>query len=315
VRLWDMIVPSPPQVFLHLRQRLLSGAPDLWLGQVEDHAVLWKGDQALRLPSPGAGSPMEWPLGFSPDGSRAALLRYSGDNGSWLSGTAVLEWVATADGKPLGQIPLGAQRHCHGAALAPDARRLITCRAAAPFQNGCRLLLRDAATGAVLTEAPVDLVSAHLLGWSPDGAWILAGDQDRLVILEAATLTLRWQLQGHSGAWAFTRDGRGILIGMGGGIHLFETASGQPVAVLSGHTGQVNYLALHPDGNTLASAAADRSIRLWHLPTRRELGVIHVSLAAPATCLAFSRDGTRLMAGQAEGALIFKAVPEPAQER
>jgi WD40 repeat protein len=102
---------------------------------------------------------------------------------------------------------------------------------------------------------------------------------------------------------------------MGGGIHLFETASGQPVAVLSGHTGQVNYLALHPDGNTLASAAADRSIRLWHLPTRRELGVIHVSLAAPATCLAFSRDGTRLMAGQAEGALIFKAVPEPAQER
>jgi len=315
VRLWDMIVPSPPQVFLHLRQRLLSGAPDLWLGQVEDHAVLWKGDQALRLPSPGAGSPMEWPLGFSPDGSRAALLRYSGDNGSWLSGTAVLEWVATADGKPLGQIPLGAQRHCHGAALAPDARRLITCRAAAPFQNGCRLLLRDAATGAVLTEAPVDLVSAHLLGWSPDGAWILAGDQDRLVILEAATLTLRWQLQGHSGAWAFTRDGWGILIGMGGGIHLFETASGQPVAVLSGHTGQVNYLALHPDGNTLASAAADRSIRLWHLPTRRELGVIHVSLAAPATCLAFSRDGTRLMAGQAEGALIFKAVPEPAQER
>jgi hypothetical protein len=119
---------------------------------------------------------MEWPLGFSPDGSRAALLRYTGDNGSLLSGTALLEWVATADGKPLAQIPLGAQRHCHGAALAPDALRLITCRVAAPFQNGCRLLLRDVATGAVLTEAPVDLVSAHLLGWSPDGAWIVAGE-------------------------------------------------------------------------------------------------------------------------------------------
>jgi hypothetical protein len=76
----------------------------------------------------------------------------------------------------------------------------------------------------------------------------------------------------------------------------------RPGKVLSGHSGRVNVLAVSPDGQTLASGSADRSVKLWDVAT----GQVKLTLQDQQDelqAVAFSPDG-RLVAGGAFDAAL-----------
>src|SRR5262249_1578453 len=66
-----------------------------------------------------------------------------------------------------------------------------------------------------------------------------------------------------------------------------------------GHTREVRAVAISADGKFLATGSADRSIRLWDLPTGKELFVLNGHLE-PITALAFTPDGKALISAAEE---------------
>src|SRR5262249_48642381 len=69
---------------------------------------------------------------------------------------------------------------------------------------------------------------------------------------------------------------------------------------LRGHTADITAVVFSPDGKTLATAAADRSIRLWDVASWR---CVRLS-GLPANAVAFSPDGRTLAIAPANGKTV-----------
>ncbi len=305
-RVWNMIPVPASQVYENVSWRMLAHRNGSLLAHVNDGVELWNGPRHLPLllkeniaAAPGAFR-TAWPLGFSPDGKRAAVLRFVSADGTVHRGEGALDWFSTDSGQLVSSLPLGGQEFFRGAVLSPDARHLVRQERKPTFSNTKPLTLMDTETGKVVRTGTADLTNLNIGEFSPDGRYFAIGcENQRLQVFDTETLSLRWQVEGSiDRCVAFTTDSQTLIASMSGQIHLYDTVTGNERAVLSGHTSAVQHLAVHPDGRTLASASADRTVRAWHLPTARELGVIHASTESAVTCLTFTADGETLIAGR-----------------
>ncbi len=98
---------------------------------------------------------------------------------------------------------------------------------------------------------------------------------------------------------ALAPDGGILAVAEGDLITLRAVPSGEVIGELHGHTRKTVVLAFSPDGRTLASMADDRSVRLWHVATLRQL--LHFQSAEEdydTFELEFSPDGRALAASR-----------------
>jgi WD40 repeat protein len=76
-------------------------------------------------------------------------------------------------------------------------------------------------------------------------------------------------------------------------VHLWQSATGKELVVITAHKGAAHAIAFAPDGKALASAGADRTVRLWDPTTGKERRTIQ-SPRGEAIGVTFSPDGRTL---------------------
>ena len=91
-------------------------------------------------------------------------------------------------------------------------------------------------------------------------------------------------------------------------IYVCDAANGAKKQTLQGHTSAVLKVAWHPDGNRLASASTDHSVRVWD-PTTGKLMLSLIDPSSEMKTVAWSPDGKTLAAGGNGTIIIYNAVP------
>jgi WD40 repeat protein len=175
-------------------------------------------------------------------------------------------------------------------AFAPDGRTLASA------MNGQILYLWDVPAGRFRAAWRG---AFGPLGFTADGRTLLTRGPAGAKLWDVAAGRERFVFPGAFGKVAISPDGRTLASDGGGALKLWDVPRHrQAVAVLAGHTGKVNAVALTRDGKLLASAGNDTTARLWDVATGKTRTVLPHS--QPVRAVAFSPDGQTLATGSSE---------------
>jgi WD40 repeat protein len=210
-------------------------------------------------------SRMPHTVAFSADGRFA----YIGDTG--VVRGALLRW--DMDTRQHVAFP-GAAEEIRGLSLSQDGRLLLS--------GGRQLQFWDAAAGKELAFArqgakePKDL-KERLLRGGP--------------------------IQANQTAVALSPDGRlALSASTSRELDLWDTATGDLVRTLKGHTEWVGTLAFSPDGRTALSGDGDGLLKLWDIAAGKELKTLRGHVGRVGS-VAFAADGRRAVSGAEDGAV------------
>ncbi len=142
--------------------------------------------------------------------------------------------------------------------------------------------------------------------WLPDGKSLVSASFDQtLKLWDVGSRTAIRTMEGHTGivlSVAVSPDGTLIASGASdNSIRLWEVPQNDPTRTFKAVDGESLAVALAPDGKTLAVAGATGVVRLFETATGTQQQ--ELKLPAPASVLAWSRNGQVLGAGSVNGSL------------
>jgi WD40 repeat protein len=185
---------------------------------------------------------------------------------------------------------------CRCLAFSPDGKTIAL---------GCddgtvRLLDGETAEERAVLRGHADVV--RNVAFSPDGAILVSSGQDREILLWDAIAGARVRSIGQPGSnpvqvVAYSPRGKHVAVGEVSGspqaVTLVDSATGEIVSRLAGHDSGINALAFSPDGQTLATAGGDRTIKFWNVNDGSELATLNEGVGCVRS-ISFSPDGNWL---------------------
>ena len=259
-----------------------------------------------------------WSVAFSPDGKMLAsgagdpIIHFPADNTIKLWDVETNTNIATLEGHE-GRIA--------SVAFSPDGKTL----ASGSEDETVKLWDVETNTNTATLEGHTDKVTS--VAFSPDGKILASGGgtfDNTVKLWDAETNTNTATLEGHTdgvSSVAFSPDGKTLASGVGDAffpeffpessdnrVKLWDVASGEPIASLGGHTGEVWSVAFSPDGKTLASAGGtfDNTVKLWDVDSGEPIASLggHMDVVSS---VAFLSDGTRLAARSGYSSVAFSS--------
>jgi len=182
--------------------------------------------------------------------------------------------------------------------------------------------LWDASTGGQIRTFTGHTSVVHAVAFSPDGTKVLTGSYDNTARLwDAATGAHIRTFSGHTSrveSVAYSPDGTKVLTGTSDGIaRLFEADTGTVIRTLIPYTEGNRYvfaLAFSHDGKYVLTGSYDGGTRIWDAATGELLRMFQGQEEPyrnnEVHSLAFSPDGTRILASNGSAADLWKAGPE-----
>jgi WD40 repeat protein len=149
----------------------------------------------------------------------------------------------------------------------------------------------------------------HALAWSPDGRWLVSGNQDPSVHLWMPESDGELQMSGYEGKvrhLSFDHGSRWLATSGSQDACLWDCSGPGPEGrepVMLAHKAPVCGVAFQRSHGLLASASQDGTLMLWS-PERGQPLRATVRMPAAAACLAWSPDD-KLLAIGSEKAMVY----------
>jgi len=236
-----------------------------------------------------------------------ATLRQWIDAGAKWDAKALAENVSDTTPIQLGVMP-GSYKPVLALALSPDEKRLAVGRA-----NRIYIHDRSQTNYPVVAQLEGHRDAVQSLTWSRDSQWLASGSFRHIVLWNRPTLRQQLEitnnLVGRITALQFMSDGATLIASDGvptksGMVHLLSTADGKSGSTWPAHKDSIYAFCLSPDGKRLATAGADKVIKLWDMSTQKEAGKLEAH-SGHVLALTFNPDGTMLVSAGADKVLNF----------